>query len=176
RLRRVREAAALVRDRPDEGERLRVLLDLDGLLEERLRARELALEREERAEREVRQECVGLDRDGLLQRLERLLRPAGFVLEDAGVDERLEVPRLALEHGREELGGALRLPFVERGLAEVERELGVRLVELERLLERAHGLLGVERVERELGVLEERLEALAPLSREAPDHPLLALE
>ena len=52
---------------------------------------------EERAEREVRQERVGLDRDGLLERLERAVRPAGLVLEDAHVDEGFEVVRLARE-------------------------------------------------------------------------------
>ena len=53
RLGRLGEPAALVRDRAEKRIGLRVLVDRDGLLQERLRARELALEREERAEREV---------------------------------------------------------------------------------------------------------------------------
>ena len=50
------------------------------------------------------------------------------------------------------------------------------LVEPVRLLEHLDGLVRVERVERELGIGEQPLEALPPVSREAAEHPLLALE
>ncbi len=172
----VPQAAPLVGDRPEERERLRVLLDLDGPLQERLGLRQLPRPGVDRSEREGREEGVRPQGESPLEVVDRVVGPPEVVLQDARVDEGLEVLGPPLEDVLQRRRGLARLSVVEPALPEEERQLRVPAVQLPRLLEDRHRLLGIEGEEGELGLPEEADEPFAPRPLVLGENPLLALE
>src|SRR5262249_53413532 len=169
------QLAFVVEDRSEQEVGLRNRFDLHGLLKELLRAKELALARVDRTEREVRQERVLGDLDRAPQPSLGAFEVLPLVQQDAVEHSGVEMIRLDFERALQVVLGAIEIAVVEEHLAEEEAQLVVVAVELERLLQRLDAPLRIERVDRRLRVGEQLLEPIAFLPAEERNDPILPL-
>ncbi len=125
------------------------------------------------SEAEERQEVVRVELHRALQERLGAAGVAPLLMDDAAVDQALEVLRPHSENALEEAEGRRGLPLVEIGLAQEVRQLVVVAVELERRLESPESALDVESEEGVLRILDELAEELALLALEESRDPLL---
>src|SRR5438876_688038 len=95
--------------------------------------------------------------------------------QDAVEHRGVEVIGLHFERALEVVLGAIEIAIIEEDFAEEEAQLVVVAVELERFFERLDAALGIERIDRRFGIGEQLAEAIALLSAEERDDPILPL-